>query len=339
MSVLPLLPRVQTGFRLFDGATLNGMIDKINSLVQWPGNVYYCDPSQAGNGTGSIDNPYNSLVSAYNACVAGNNDVVVLVGDGSTTATARLSSTLTWAKNATHLIGVTAPSLFAQRARISTATGATTNLAPLMSITASGCIFSNFSFFQGVGETSTAEKLLDITGSRNYFGGIQFGGMGGVDGAAHASSYCIGFGAGGSENLFDGCAIGLETRARSAANASLKILAANAQRNAFRRCVFQMYPTANSPLFLNANVSNGLNGSTWLFDECDFQALMGAAGSTQPSVTCTVAADVNGTIFFSNCRTVAAKWAAATTNVKVMGFATAATTGFNSGVYASAADS
>lgn len=322
------------------GVPLIGGVNGIPLTGKW----WFCDYANGSDSNASSGSdgappsaPLKTISYAHSLCVAGRNDVVVIIGDGSTTASQRLTETLVWSKNATHLIGEAAPSLFAQRARITDASGATTNLAPMMSITASGCIFANFSFFQGVGQSATAEKLLDITGSRNYFGGIQFGGMGGVAGAAHADSYCIGFGAGGSENLFDSCSIGLETRARDAANANVKVLAANAQRNAFRNCVFQMFPTDTDPLFINASVSNGFNGSTWLFDNCNFQALMGAGGSTQPAVTCTVHAAVNGTLYFSNCKTMAAKWAAATANVKVAGYP--GSDGFDGGVYASAADS
>lgn len=322
------------------GVPLVGSIGGIPLTGKW----WFCDYANGSDGNASSgsdgappDAPLKTIERAHELAVAGRNDVVVIMGDGSTTASQRLEETLVWSKNATHLVGMTAPSLFAQRARITTLTTQATNISPLMSVTASGCIFANFSFFLGVGESATAEQLINITGSRNYFGNIQFGGMGSVNGAANSGSYDIGLGAGGSENLFDGCAIGLETRARTQANANVKILAANAQRNAFRNCVFQMYPTANTPLFVNANVSNGLNGSTMLFENCKFQALMGAGGSTQPAVTCTVAADVNGTLYFSNCETIAAKWAAATANVKVAGYPES--DGFNGGVYASAADS
>lgn len=300
------------------------------------GNWYFVDAVNGSDGnTGAADNPLASITQAYSLAEAGNNDVIVIVGDGATTGTQRLTETLTWAKNATHLIGMTAPSMFAQRARISTLTTATTNINPLMTVSASGCYFGNFSFFQGVGQASTDEKLIDISGSRNYFGNVQFGGMGHANGAARSGSYIIGL-TGGGENLFQNCAIGLETIARSAANASVKLVSAS-QRNIFQDCVFQMFPTANTPLYVNANLSAGLNGSTMIFRRCSFQALMGAGGSTQPSVTCTVAADVNGTVYFDQCTTMAAKYAAATTLVKVAGFPQS--DGFDGGVFASAADS
>lgn len=320
------------------GVPLVGGIGSIPLTGKW----WFCDYANgsddnatSGSDGAPPDAPLKTISYAHSIATAGRNDVIVIMGDGSTTASQRLTETLTWSKNATHLVGMTAPSMFAQRARITTLTTATTNITPLMTVSASGCIFSNFSFFQGVGQSATDEKLINISGDRNYFGNVQFGGMGATAGAARAGSYIIGF-TGGDENLFEGCAIGLETVARSAANASVKLVSAS-QRNIFQDCVFQMYPTANSPLFVDASLSAGLNGSTMIFRRCSFQGLLGAASGTQPSVTCTVAADVNGTIYFDGCTTVAAKYAAATALVKVAGYPQS--NGFVGGVFANAADS
>ncbi|MDE2096868.1 MAG: hypothetical protein KGL39_06435 [Patescibacteria group bacterium] len=279
------------------------------------GNWWFCDylngsdgNATSGSGGAGPDAPLQSIATAYSLAADGKNDVIVIMGDGLVNATQRLSAKLTWAKNALHLIGMGAPSLFAQRARISTLTTQTTNINPLIDVTGSGCVFANFSFFQGVGQASTDEQLITISGTRNYFGNVAFGGMGHANGAARAGSYVIGF-TGGGENLFERCSVGLETVARSAANASVKIVAAS-QRNDFIDCVFDMYPTANSPLFLDASLSGGLNGSTMMFKRCTFRGLVGASGYTQPSVTATVAADINGVVYFDNCSTIAAKYAA-----------------------------
>lgn len=339
-SLFASLPKFQAGFRLFAGEQLNALVAAVQASMP-VGNIYYVNPA-AGNASDSNPGlnqnvPLSTLAGALGKCVAGNNDTVVLIGDGTTAATARVSATLDWNKAATHLLGVCAPTMDAQRARIAPPTTATVNFNPIFKVSAPGCIFSNFSIFGGIGESGVDEYLAQVTADRNFFSNVDFQGMGSTAAGSRAGSYVLGLN-GGDENTFEGCTFGLETAARSAANASVKLVGAS-QRNRFLSCDFEMYPTANSPLFLNANLSGGLNGSTMLFKNCSFRALMGAAGSTQPAVTCTVAADVNGTIYFDDCRTIAAKWAAASANVKVMSFATAATTGFNSGVYASAADS
>lgn len=336
MRTIPGLPKpFQSGFRLVDGSALNQMLANMAAMVPWPGNVFWLDPANGDdlNDGSSPNSAFATLTAAYAATVSGNNDVIILMGDGTTAAIARLAATLTWAKDATHLIGITAPVMEEQRARISTPLGATVNINPLLNVTGSGCIFQNFSTFQGVGQATTDEKLIDIAGHRNYFNNVQFGGMGHANGAARAGSYVIGLN-GGGENLFEHCSIGLETIARSAANASVKLLAAS-QRNQFRNCEFPMYPTANTPLFVNANLANGLNGSTMKFTRCAFRGLLGASSGTQPAVTSTIAADVNGDLYFDQCSTVAAKWAAATARVHVSGVVA---NGFNGGVFQDAAD-
>lgn len=322
---LAMLPRFQAGFRLFDGSDLNRLVDGIRASVQWPGNVYYVDPSQASNGVGTIDSPYNSLPSAYARAVAGNNDIVVLVGNGATSASARLTETLTWAKNATHLVGVTAPVMEAQRARITTLTTQTTNINPLIAVSASGCIFDNFSTFQGVGEAATDEQLINITGSRNYFGNVQFGGMGHANGAARAGSYCILL-SGGGENFFQGCSVGLETIQRSAANANVRVRS-GAQRNQFWDCEFVMAASQTSPLYLDVNASNALNGSTFVLNRCLLRNLINISGAATPAVALTVAADANGTIYIANSKAQATDWSAASTLVQLANGAADAQTG------------
>ena len=300
------------------------------------GNVYFCDAVNGNDGNvGSADSPLQTLTQAYSLMTDGHNDVAVIIGDGSTAATQRLSSSLTWAKDACHIVGMTAPTAFAQRARISTASGATTNLAPLMTISASGCIFANFSFFQGVGQESTDEKLLDLTGDRNYFNNVQFGGMGHTNGATRAGSYIMSL-SGAGENTFDNCSIGLETIQRSGANASV-VFASDCQRNLWRNCIFQMAASATSPLFIDASAASCFNGSTNIFRNCIFQNLTGISGASNPAVVATLNASINGLLIFDQCTTNSTKWAAATTQAIVSGYAIG--NGFSSGRFATAADS
>lgn len=280
------------------------------------GTYFFVDPATGSDAYDGLspDQAFSTLTAAYNAATAGNNDVIVLIGDGSTTGTARLTSTLTWAKNATHLIGVTAPTMISQRARISTTTTQATNINPLMTISASGCIFANFSLFQGVGQASTDEKLMDITGDRNYFGNVQFGGMGAANGAARAGSYCV-YLNDGDENTFDGCTFGLDTISRSAANASVKF-GGQSQRNVFQNCLFPMYATATSPWFIDAN-SVGSIDRFQLFKGCTF---INTGTSTLAGVV-SFNASQGGKIVFDNCTvTGASVWtASATATVIVSG--------------------
>jgi hypothetical protein len=204
----------------------------------------------------------------------------------------------------------------AQRARISHLTTATVNINPLMTVSASGCIFGNFSFFQGVGEAGEEEQLLQITGSRNYFGNIQFGGMGAQVGGDDADSYVI-YLNGGGENLFERCSIGLETIQRNAANASVRVRS-GAQRNQFVDCDFPMAADDTDPLWVDANATNALNGSTMTFKRCFFRNLLNITGAATPAVVAVVAADANGTVYFVDSAAQATAWAAASTRVQIV---------------------
>lgn len=292
------------------------------------GTWYFCNYATGsdGNDGTSPQEPLKTITAAYAKCTAGKNDVVVIIGDGSTTATQRLESSFTWAKNATHLIGETAPTLEAQRARISHLTTATVNINPLMTVSASGCIFANFSFFQGIGQSATDEQLINITGSRNYFGNVAFGGIGAAAGAARAGSYVILLDAGG-ENLFDSCSVGLETIQRTTANASVRVRN-GAQRNTFRDCVFPLAAADTAPLVIDANATNALNGSTMSLKRCSIPTLMNISAAATPAVIAVVAADANGTLYIDNCSCFATDWAAASARVKVSGAATVADAGF-----------
>ena len=106
--------------------------------VPFTGKWIWCDPLNGSDGN-SGSTPTQAVATLYAAhyrATSGNNDVVVLIGNGGTTATARLSlanaqlwdstataGTLVWSKSATHLIGVTAPTQAWQRARIAPPTG------------------------------------------------------------------------------------------------------------------------------------------------------------------------------------------------------------------------
>lgn len=301
------------------------------------GRWIFCDAVNGNDGnSGSADFPVQTLTQAYSLTTSGENDTVVIVGDGGTTGTQRLSATLTWANNATHLIGMTAPTAIAQRARIAPLTTATTNVNPLMTVSGVGCMFANYSYFQGIGQASTDEQLIDITGDRNYFGNIQFGGMGHANGAARAGSYVMKLND-GDENTFDGCVMGLETIQRSAANADL-VVSGGSQRNLFRDCQFMMAAkTDTSPRFLDLSEANCLNGSSMIFRRCLFQALSGISGATVPAVVATLNASINGMLVMDQCTTNATKWAAATTQMIISGYAIG--NGFSSGRFATAADS
>lgn len=287
------------------------------------GTWYFVDAVYGSDGNeGTADSPLATIATAYAKCVEGKNDVVVLVGHPTTaspsTGTHRLTAQLLWAKSATHMIGICAPTQIGQRARISHATTATTNIADLFKVTASGCYFGNFSIFQGVGEAATAEKLSQITGSRNYFENVAFQGMGSATGASVAAGYSI-YLNGGSENTFVGCQIGVDTTARSAINYNV-YFGGQATRNVFKGCLMPMYATAATPLFVGVSGAAAVDRFN-LFQGCMFHNAINSGSGTSITAVSGYHASQGGTTVFDNCTVVGADdWAAAdTATVKISG--------------------
>lgn len=305
------------------------------------GNWYFVNAVIGSDGNeGTADSPLQTITQAYALCNEGNNDVVVLQSAPTTASptagTFRLSSTLTWAKSATHMIGSTAPTMIGQRARISTATGATTNITPLISVTAQGCMFANFSVFQGVGQASTAECLMNVTGQRNYFGNVALQGMGSTAGAGQSGSYVV-YLNGGSENTFDNCQIGVDTIARTTSNASIK-LRSGATRNIFKNCIFPMLATNAGALFVDANAAASVDRFVW-FKNCLFTNAIDSDSSVATTAVIASNAAQGGVAIFDGCTVVGSSNYSATNpdvNVKVAG---SVPNGHSSGLALSAATS
>lgn len=201
-------------------------------LLPFTGNWWFVDPLNGSDGnTGAADNPFATLGQAQLKAVANNNDVVCLVSN----ASAALTSTLNWAKDKVHLIGIGAPTEIAGRARISSS--GSTVFSPLVNVTAQGCMFLNLSTFYGFDNASTQICWAEA-GQRNYYENVDFQGMGNATASAQSGSRDITIGAAGQgENTFVRCTFGLDTVARTAANANLEFLAGT-PRNVFRSCRF-----------------------------------------------------------------------------------------------------
>lgn len=232
--------------------------------IPFTGNYYFVDPVNGldGNAGTSVGKAFQTLYAAHNAATDGNNDVVVLIGNGQLSGSAILSlalaqsitstatsGTLNWTKNATHLVGVCAPSAIAQRARIAppagTYTQATFGSGNLVVVTGAGCCFSNFSLFHGFSTGGTNQICWTDNGQRNAYSNVDFGGIGDAASAADAGARSLKIGtAGQGENSFYHCTIGLDTVTRSVANASLE-LAGGTPRNVFEECLFP-FMTSNA---------------------------------------------------------------------------------------------
>lgn len=282
------------------------------------GTWFFVDPANGSDSNDGLSpsSALSTLYMAHSKMTAGKNDVCLLIGDGATTGTARLSTalaqtvtssattgTLTWSKNACHLIGVTAPTTVAQRARIAppsgTYTQATFGSGNFVVVSASGCIFQNFSLFNGFSTGGTNQICWTNSGSRNYYNTVNFGGMGDAASAQDTGSRSLKIT--GSENTFVNCEVGLDTVTRTVANASLEF-ASGVARNTFLNCNFPFQTSASTPLGII--VSNAAGSDRWQkFDRCTFINNVQSTSTTMSGLS-TLAASMGGLLLMKDCTLV-----------------------------------
>ena len=210
--------------------------------------------------------PLKTVQAAETLCVGDRHDVVLLLA-GDTQDT--VAVTITWDKDHTHLIGLSAPFPgIGQRARIGSSVA-----APALTISAKGCIFKNF---QVQNSYAGASGGVLVSGPYNYFENVYFNGMNNASSANKSTSYCLSVT--GAENYFKNCTIGSVQLAMSSTNAPLLI---SNGANTFEGCRIQHYSeTAGNFLVRLPAGTGGL--SLVLFDDCIFfnQTVNWASGST-----------------------------------------------------------
>jgi hypothetical protein len=158
------------------------------------------------------------------------------MGNGANSGQVGETATITWSKSACHLIGVAAPGVVAQRAKISPEGASVTDVTPVINITGSGCLFSDLHFFQNFA-TNAANVCMAITGQRNVFNRCHIAGGGNATAAVHAGTRSLTIAGDNGEHYFKDCTIGLDTIPRgTAASAEIEITAAST-RNTFEDCL------------------------------------------------------------------------------------------------------
>lgn len=287
----------------------------IAGAPMFTGNWYFVDAVNGNDAnTGAADSPMQTIYGAYNRMVDGNNDVCVIVGNGASNGSQRLSlagaqvynpaataGTLVWAKNACHLIGQTAPTDVAQRARIATPTGtytqATFGSGNFVTVSGSGCYFANFSLFNGFSTGGLNSICWTDTGGRNFYYNVNFGGIADAASAADTGARSLKITTTG-ENTFVGCTVGLDTVTRSVANASLEF-ATGVPRNRFIECVFPFQTSASTPLGIITSASASMD--RWqLFERCSFINNVQSTSTTMSGLS-TLAASSGGLIAMKDC--------------------------------------
>lgn len=287
--------------------------------IPFTGNYYFVDPVNGldGNTGGSPSKALKTLYRAHALCTDGNNDVVILIGNGQLSGSAVLSlanaqsvdssatsGTLNWTKNATHLVGVTAPTNVSQRARIAppsgTYTQATFGSGNLVVVTGAGCSFSNFSLFHGFSTGGTNQICWTDNGQCNSYSNVHFGGMGDAASAGDTGSRSLKIGSGGNgENTFYRCTIGLDTVSRGVANASLEFAGAT-PRNSFIECLFPVQ-ASNAGVLSILGTGAGCVDRYQLFDRCKFINGMSSTGTAQTVIASFTNAAPGGLLLMDNC--------------------------------------
>lgn len=299
-----------------DGVPTMGM----SGLPLVIGNVYFVDYVNGSDGNiGSAQQPLQTLYGAQYKMIDGNNDVAIIVGDGSTAKTQRLSlasaqvltpaataGTLNWAKDACHIIGMTAPTMFASRARIAPPTGtylaSTFGADVFVNVTAQGCIFVNFSVFCGFSTGSASMVAWKDTGGRNAYRRVQVGGMGDAASADGVGARSLLVGAAGTgENTFDECVIGLDTASspRSVANANLEF-AGGSPRNVFNDCIFPMQADNAGVLSILCTGASAIDRTNY-FNRCKFTNGMSSGGVAQTVIVSMTSASPGGQLLMDQC--------------------------------------
>lgn len=302
------------------GAFTNLTVAAINAalaqagLAGTTGNVYYCDPVNGldtNNGQlpsvvplGGGQGPVQSLLAGYNLLRSGFNDVLILIGNGTSSGSARIAS-FTWSKNAAHLLGVCAPSAVSQRARIATAlTAGLVITANFFTVSGNGCLFANLSWFQGAGAGQTgiaAAILMTVTGSRNVFSNCDLEGMGDLTAAGSSTSRNLLISGGGQENAFYHCNLGIDTVQRTTANASIE-MQGGSTRNTFEDCTFPIDSSDGDQFILYVAAAAGIDRYN-LFKRCVFLNAI-QSGSTAVAAVVSLPATVGGMIVMYDCMAV-----------------------------------
>ena len=138
------------------------------------------------------------------------------------------------------------------------------------------------------------------------------------------------------ENLFVNCTFGVDTQARSAANASIEF-STNSKRNVFVDCKFVARCTASTPIFLKSSGTNPLETYQLFINPVFWNQAANGSGTTLAAVA-TLAASGNGNVVLRNpSRFLITDWGTDATSlaqIYVDGAATGATDDIGRGAVA-----
>lgn len=276
--------------------------------------VDYVNGSDNNPGT-KWEAPLQTVEAAYALCTTLKNDVVLLVGNGTSNPAA---AAITWAKDFTHLIGLNSGGP-EPRSRIKCPAALATT--PFITWSGDGCEVRNISFWH---ETSNAAGLVNVsvTGERNSFTGCQFAGGAGANNLTGGRSLKVA----GSGNSFIRCIIGLDTIVQPNGAAGVEF-DAGAMHTTFDDCQFLV--ETNGTTYVNVAVPAAADvGRFNLFRRCLF--VNQGNGVQAEVVNIGAVIPVSSYLYFIDCwKYGATKWDANNRGVINNGIYATAVTGTN----------
>jgi hypothetical protein len=266
------------------------------------GTAFFLDAANGDDANSGLSpsEAVQTLAAAYALATDGAGDVIYVISNGLSSGTVRIDAAFTWSKNNTHLVGISSGVNISNRSRLAP-TGSTTAFANFFTVSGSGCLFQNLQWFHGFNTGTTAAICLTVSGGRNCFVNCHIAGMGDAASAQDAGSRNLKLATTG-ENQFLNCVIGIDTIARTAANASVEF-SGGCPRNVFKKCTFLLWATSATVLGVIVSAAAG-SDRFQLFEDCTFINSIKSGAGTAITGLATLAAAIGGLIALVNPRSI-----------------------------------
>lgn len=266
----------------------------LNAMTQ--GKIWHVKPYSGRDSRDgkTADTAFKTLVQAQSKAVADRNDIVLLYAESNTAAstTDYQSSTLTWAKDGVHLIGVGSGVMIGQRSRVGFLSSYNT-ASNLFTLSADNCYVANIEFFAGVAGTSPTGCML-VTGQRNCVENCQISGIGATTNDI-SGAYSLKVGYPAAECIFKHCYIGLDSVIRATATSEIQITGTGTgtrvPRIIFEDCVINSYTSGST--FKALTVTYG--DRFVILKNCIISAIQGITSAVAPTGAIATS-DANGQI-------------------------------------------
>lgn len=280
----------------------------LNAMTQ--GKIWHVKPYSGRDSRDgkTADTAFKTLVKAQDKAVADRNDIVLFYSESNTASktTDYQTTTLAWAKDGVHLIGVNSGSPISSRSRISwLSTASSSSNIPLMTVSADNCYIANIGLFCG----STDANLsfgLSVTGDRNRFENVGVV-WPGDDTNDAAGGYALNVD-GAIDTLFKDCFFGSYTISTGTAANSVVLMDSGLSGIIFENCDFMHRTThATNSVHLKTADAATLGFGCVFFKRCSFIGVPEAATAATAVATITASQD-DGYIIMDHCYTNLSKW-------------------------------